>query len=160
MIDEEEDIFNSDETDNGSEELFGDEEEDNSLRVVYVIYVGVDVEGKNVYQFLLSINTEDTFSEGWGEKPAGNIPSNILMIEESMYEYVKELKTDIKLDLAQENLCFSMQDCRDNIVALAYENIDEYDEYPENGRIVVHFGDKIDDVERMLGKRDMFMKFI
>lgn len=129
-------------------------------KVVYVINVGVDVDGMNIYQFLLSDNTEDTFSEGWGEKPAGNIGKDILMIDDSMYEYVKELRTDMKLDLAQDNSCFSMQDCRDNIIPIAYENIDEYEEYPEEGRIVVHFGDAIDDVEKMLARRDMGMKFV
>ena len=82
------------------------------------------------------------------------------MISNEMYEYVKELKTEIILDLAQDNSCFSMQDCRDNIIALAYENIDDYEEYPDEGRIVIHFGESIDEVEKMLAKRNLFMKFV
>lgn len=129
-------------------------------KVVYINYVGKDIDNLNVYQFLLSADTENTFSDGWGEKPSANISNDILMIDSDMYEYVKELKTDIKLDLAQDNSCFSMQDCRDNIIALAYENIDEYDEYPEDGRIVIHFGDTIDKVESSLSKRGLSLKFI
>ena len=129
-------------------------------KVVYIIHVGKDVDDKNIYQFILSNNPDDVFSEGWGEKPASNIPKSILMIDEDMYEYVKELKTDMILDLAQDNSCFSMQDARDNIVALAYENIDEYEEYPEEGRIVIHFGESIDEVEKKLAKRNLFLKFI
>ena len=129
-------------------------------KVVYVKYVGTDTDGLNIYHFLLSTNTEGTFSEGWGEKPAGNISNEILMIDNSMYDYIKELKTDIKLDLAQDSFCFSMQDCRDKIIALCYENIDDYEFYPKNGRIVVHFGDTIIKVESMLAKRDLFMKFV
>ena len=53
-----------------------------------------------------------------------------------------------------------MQDCRDKIIALASENLDEAEEYPEEGRIIIHFGDKIDDVEQMLAKRNLFTKFI
>ena len=64
------------------------------------------------------------------------------------------------LDLMQENTCFSFQDCRDQIVAIAYENLDDAEFYPEPFRIVIHFGDLIDDVERMLAQRDMFMKFV
>lgn len=131
-----------------------------SYKVVYINHAGKDIDGLNIYQFLLSDNTDETFSEGWGEKPAGNISNDVLMINEKMYEYVKELRTVIKLDLAQDNFCFSMQDCRDKIIALAYENIDEYDEYPDKGRIVIHFGDEIGKVEEMLAKRGLRMRFI
>lgn len=129
-------------------------------KIVYINYVGKDVDGLNIYQFLLSTDTENTFAEGWDEKPAGNISNDILMINKNMYEYVKELKTKINLELAQDNFCFSMQDCRDNIVALAYENIDAYEEYPEDGRIVIHFGDALDKIEAMLAKRNLKLKFI
>lgn len=130
------------------------------LKVVYVQYVGKNSEGFNVYQFLLSENTEDTFAEDWAEKPASNIPNDRLLIDESQYEYIKELKTTVTLDLMQDNTCFSFQDCRDQIVAIAYENLDDAEFYPEPCRIVIHFGDLIDDVERMLAKRDMHMRFV
>lgn len=129
-------------------------------KVVYVLYVGKDTDNLNIYHFLLTTNSEEVFSEGWGEKPSCNINNGFLMISDNMYEYVKELKTSIILDLAQDNSCFSMQDCRDNIIALAYENIDNYEEYPDEGRIVIHFGDSIDEVERILAKRNLFMKFV
>lgn len=129
-------------------------------KVVYVSLVGKDASGLNIYNIFVSQNTDDVFSEGWGEKPASNIKNDFLMIDNDMFDYIKEVRTDIILDLAQDNTCFSMQDARDNIVALAYENIDEYEEYPENGRIVIHFGDMLSDVEKMLAKRDIQSKFI
>lgn len=132
----------------------------NEYKVVYVSLIGKDASGLNIYNIFVSQNTEDVFSEGWGEKPASNIKNDILMIDNDMFDYIKEIRTDIILDLAQDNTCFSMQDARDNIVALAYENIDEYEEYPENGRIVIHFGDMLSDVEKMLAKRDIQSKFI
>jgi hypothetical protein len=130
------------------------------LKVVYVKYIGKNCDGFNIYHFLLSENTEDTFMEDWAEKPSSNIPNDNLLIDESQYEYVKELKTEITLDLQQDNTCFSFQDCRDKIVAIAYENLDDAEFYPEPCRIVIHFGDYIDDVERMLARRDMRMRFV
>lgn len=130
------------------------------LKVVYILYLGKNSDGLNIYHFLLSENCEDTFMESWAEKPSSNINNEYLMIDDSQYEYVKELKTNITLDLQQDNTCFSFQDCRDHIVALAYENLDDAEFYPEPCRIVVHFGDLIDDIERMLAKRDMRMRFI
>jgi hypothetical protein len=130
------------------------------LKVVYVKYIGKNCDGFNIYHFLLSENTEDTFMEDWAEKPSSNIPNDNLLIDDSQYEYVKELKTEVTLDLQQDNTCFSFQDCRDKIVAIAYENLDDAEFYPEPCRIVIHFGDYIDDVERMLARRDMRMRFV
>lgn len=131
-----------------------------NLKVVFILYIGKDSDGMNLYRFLLSDNTEDTFADGWAEKPSCNEKIENLMIDNTMFEYEKELKTEITLDLAQDNCCFSMQDCRDDIIALAYENLDEAEEYPEPCRIVIHFGDKIDDVEAMFAKRDMRLRFV
>ena len=130
------------------------------LKVVYVLYIGTNSDGLNIYHFLLSENAEETFMEDWNEKPSANIPNDRLVIDDTQYEYVKELKTDIKLDLVQDNTCFSMQDCRDHIIAMAYENLDVAEEYPEPLRIVIHFGEYINEVERKLLQRDMRMKFV
>ena len=131
-----------------------------NLKVVYILHLGKNSDGFNVYHFLLSEDSENTFMEDWAEKPSSNIPNDLLLIDDSQYDYVKELKTDITLDLQQDNTCFSFQDCRDQIVALAYENLDDAEFYPEPFRIVIHFGDYIDDVERMLAQRDMRMRFV
>ena len=131
-----------------------------NLKVVFILYIGRDSDGFNIYHFLLSENTEDTFADGWSEKPSCNEKLETLMIADNMYDYIKEVKTYIKLDLAQNNCCYSMQDCRDQIIALAYENLDDAEEYPEPCRIVIHFVDKIDDVESMFAKRDIRMRFV
>lgn len=126
-----------------------------NLKVVYVIDVGKNAKGEYIYHILLSEDIEDTFTEDWAEKPSGNVPDERLVIDESQYQKVKELVTDVKLDLQQHNTCFSFQDCRDGIVAIAYENLDEAEEYPEPCRIVIHFGDLLSDVEKMLARRDI-----
>lgn len=133
--------------------------ESNNLCVVYIKHIGVDIDNLNIYHFFLSSNADMVFGEGWSEVPACNTPRSLLDIENEMYEFIAEIKTDIKLDLAQDCCCFSMQDARDNIVALGYENLDGLDEYPEP-RIVIHFGDKIDDVENILKEREIKLNFI
>lgn len=141
-------------------DIFFDDVNTTNLKIVYIIYIGKNADNLNVYHFLLSENCEDTFAEGWNEKPSCNISHEILKPDDTQYEYVKELKTNIKLDLAQDSCCTSMQDCRDHIIALAFENLDDAEEYPEDGRIVIHFGDYVDDVESMLAKRDLRMRYI
>jgi hypothetical protein len=133
-------------------------EENVPLMVIYILYVGKNIDGEHIYHLLISDDKDKTWAEGWENKPACVMRD--LTPEDDMYEYVAELKTDIKLDLAQDNCCFSMQDCRDNVVALASENLEDAEEYPEEGRIVIHFGDFVEDVEKMLAKREMTITYI
>jgi hypothetical protein len=51
-----------------------------------------------------------------------------------------------------------MQDCKDGIIPIAWENIDGYDEYPEEGRIVLAFGVELKNVEQMLNKRSLMFE--
>ena len=134
-------------------------EENITPSVVYVKKLGTEINGINIYHLYLSTNPEDAFGEGWGDIPACNVPRKLIDLDESMYEYVVEIKTDIVLDLAQNCCCFSMQDSRDDIIALAYENLDNAEEYPDP-RIIIHFGDSIDDVENMFARRDVVMKYV
>lgn len=134
--------------------------------MLYVNFLGNDLDGRNIYQFLFGTDEQaDVFwVEDFDVKPAGVVRD--FYVDDSQYEEVRELKVyKIKLDLAQENTCFSMQDCRDNCVALAYENLDNLDndpdfEYPEDGRLVFHFGMTMLDVEMVLAKRNLQMSFV
>lgn len=141
-------------------------EHDENLKLLYVNFMGNDLDGRNIYQFLFGTNEQaDLFwVEDFDVKPAGIVRN--FFVDDSQYDDVRILKVNkIKLDLAQENTCFSMQDCRDNCVALAYENLDNLDndpdfEYPEDGRLVFHFGMTMLDVEMVLAKRNLQMSFV
>lgn len=132
---------------------------DESLHVVYVKHMGTEVNGNEIYHLYLSNNPDDTFAEGWGEGPACNIRDALMDLDEDQYQYVVELKSDIILDLARHNCCFTMQDCRDDIVALAYENINQAEEYPEP-RIIIHYGELIEDVEALFAQRNIVLRYI
>ena len=141
-------------------------EHDENLKLLYVNFMGNDLDGRNIYQFLFGTDEQaDVFwVEDFDVKPAGIVRN--FFVDDSQYDDVRILKVNkIKLDLAQENTCFSMQDCRDNCVALAYENLDNLDndpdfEYPEDGRLVFHFGMTMLDVEMVLAKRNLQMSFV
>ena len=67
------------------------------------------------------------------------------------------VKTNIKFDLIQNSLCFSFKECMDGCVCLACENIDNYEEYPEDGRLVFSYGQSFDSVEDKLGAKKIFL---
>ena len=43
---------------------------------------------------------------------------------------------------------------------MTIRGVEEAEEYPEDGRIVIHFGDLVEDVEKMLAKRDIVINYI
>lgn len=141
-----------------NENNFLQEGNNSELKVIYVLHIGKNSDGENIYHLLISSDSDKTWAEGWENKPACVMRD--LTPDDDMYEYIAEIKTELKLDLAQNNCCFSMQDCRDTIVALASENLEEAEEYPEEGRIIIHFGQPVDDVERMLARRDILLNYV
>lgn len=137
----------------------GYEDDAHQLYVVYVKKLGTDIDGNSIYRFYLSENPDDVFADGWGEVPACNVRREYMDISEEHCQAVLEARTGLELDLAQDCCCFSMQDSRDGIVALAWENLDNADEYPEP-RIILHFADPVEDIEKVFGKRDIALKYV
>lgn len=128
-----------------------------NLYVVYVQEVGKDNDGNYVYEFLISEDPDSIWMDSWNEIPVCN--ETDVKPSQDYYDYVKELRTDIKLSLGQNNCCVSFMDIKDNIAAIAYEDLSEAEEYPEP-RIVILYGDPLDEVEEMLAKRNLVMKYI
>lgn len=88
------------------------------LSLVYVYPVGHNSQDVYEYEFFFSETPEVTFGDYWYVMcPAacGDVTP-----EESSYSEIRHLKTDMKLICAQENTCFSMQDCIDGCIALCY----------------------------------------
>jgi hypothetical protein len=128
-----------------------------NLYVIYVQEVGKDNDNNYVYEFLISEDPDSVWVDSWNELPVCNEQDT--KPSEDDYDYVKELRTDIKLSLGQNNCCVSFMDVKDNIAALAYEDLSEAEEYPDP-RIVILYGDPLDEVEEMLAKRNLFMKYV
>lgn len=131
------------------------EEELKDVFLLFVRLIGEENDGYYRYEFMFTDNPDEAWGEGFEYKPCclvkDLIPSD---------EYITEVhivKTKIKFDLIQDNCCFGMQDCMDGIVAVAHENIDGLDEYPENGRLFFMFGESLDDVEEKLAKKNILM---
>lgn len=128
-----------------------------NLYVVYVQEVGKDNDGYFVYEFLITDDPDSVWMDNYNEKPAGNELD--LKPSDEFYDYVKELRTNIKLDLGQNNLCVSFMDIKDDIMCLCHENLDDAEEYPD-GRLVFHYGETLESVEKKLAKRDLYMKYV
>lgn len=131
---------------------------DEELKDQYLCFirlVGEEADGLYRYEFIFTDNPDELWGENWEYKPCCLV--NDLSPSEEYITEIRVVKTKIKFDLIQDNCCFGMQDCLDGIVALAFENIDAYEEYPENGRLVFMFGDSEEDVEKNLAAKNILI---
>lgn len=139
-------------------ELVNDPRNYDDIKDAYLCFIrliGEENDGFYRYEFMFTDNIDEFWAENADQKPACLV-NNI----EPLDEYVTEIhvvKTKIKLDLIQDNCCFSVSDSFDGIVSLAWQNLDELDEYPQDGRIFFKFGESLEEVENKLAMKNILM---
>jgi len=125
------------------------------MKLVYINKVGQNWKGNFIYEFLFSDILKDIDGEGWDSYPASNNP------EAPQQKFIKKtgaLVDDLKLDIVQESDSFAMWDAVDGIIALAWENLEGYDDYPEK-RLFFSFGEDIESVESKLYEKDLVLQY-
>ena len=128
---------------------------EDKVSLLFVRLIGEENDGYYRYEFMFTDNPDEAWGENWEFKPCCLV--NDLMPSDEYISEVHIVKTKIKFDLIQDNCCFGMQDCLDGIVAVAFENIDDLEEYPDDGRLVFMFGEDYDEVERKLATKGVLM---
>ena len=123
--------------------------------LLFVRLIGEENDGYYRYEFIFTDNPDEAWGEDWEHKPAGLV--NDLIPSDEYITEVHIVKTKIKFDLIQNNMCFGMQDAMDGIVSIAYENMDSYESYPDDGRLFFMFGESLDEVERKLAMKSILM---
>lgn len=129
--------------------------EDKELYLVYVNFLGSDWKDELVYEFIFSDTLENIDGEDWDIYPANGLPSPP---KKSLIKAVGVLTSDIKFDVIQNSTLFSVWDAVDDIIALAWEDISKYDEYPER-RLRFKFGQTIKSVEDSLYEKDLVLDY-
>lgn len=117
------------------------------LYLVYVNVVGKTSFDNYEYEFYFSEDPDEYWMVDAHVKPASIC--NLGIPDKMMFSETRILKTSIVLSVVQNNSSFSFQDCKDKIVPVAWECIDDYDEYPDN-RLVLPFGLPFNDTEQTL----------
>lgn len=121
----------------------------------FINLIGEENDGYYRYEFIFTDKLNDVFGENFDQKPACLV--NNLEVDDEYITEIHSVKMKIKLDLIQNNCCFSISDCYDGIVSMAWENMDEYEEYPEDGRLFFNFGETLSKVERKLAMKNIIM---
>ena len=120
------------------------------MQLIYIENIGQEVNGNNIYNFYFSDNIKNI-------NPEWNYDINGLTNPDKpkYYKLIKVLKASIPLLCVQNNMCMGMMHAVDGVTALAFENIADYDEYPEDGRLVFYFGENINNVNEKLENKNI-----
>lgn len=123
--------------------------------LIYVNYVGRNHEKNHIYEFIFCDHTNKIDGQDWDTMPASNRPE---IPNELFIKRVGTLESQMKFDLVQGSDTFAVWDAIDGVIALAWENMDAYDTYPEN-RLAFQFGMTMDEVEGKLYEKDLILKY-
>lgn len=121
------------------------------MELVYINKVGKNWEGEFIYEFIFSNNKEGIDGEDWDAYPANGLPEPPF---KNFISKVGILISNLNFDLIKDSSTFSFWDAVDGLIAIGWENIEQYSEYPEN-RLFFHFGETIKSIESKLYEKDL-----
>lgn len=125
------------------------------LFLIYVNKIGKDYKENYLYEFIFSDTTKNIDGDDWDTFPASGRPS---APHDHFIKKVGRLESEIKFDVVQDSDTFAVWDAVDEVIALAWENINAYDSYPEK-RICFKFGEPMDVVESKLYEKDLILQY-
>jgi hypothetical protein len=125
--------------------------------LIYVNELGPNYKGDNTYEFIFSNSLEDIWGDSWESNPANGYPSPPDL------EFINKVGTlksnEVTLSVIQKSDYFSMTDCMDDVISLAWENeLDEVD-FTIKKRLVFRFGETEQSVKNKLYERDIVLEF-
>jgi hypothetical protein len=124
--------------------------------LVYVKPICKNTNGTYEYDFFFSETPEYVWGPDWDiDTPSSN---GDLTPEESTYSEIKRVITTLPLKTLEETSCYSMEYATYGILALAWIDIENLEEYPENGRMTLKFGFSKDKVESLLDSQSWKFK--
>lgn len=129
-----------------------------NLYLVYVEKITEQATSKGMYEyeFFFSKTPEIVWGVDWNQQCPSSCSRENMRPDPTTYTLIERLWTIIPFACIEDNSCFSCQDMVDGIVACAWEDISEYEEYPEPFRLVFNFGESYESVESKLAQRHQF----
>jgi len=125
------------------------------LYLIFVNIIGTDHKGNFHYEFIFSDTISHIDGDDWDMVPASGRPSPP---DQHFIKKVGKLETKMKLEVVQNSTTFAVWDAVDGVIALAWENIDAYESYPDK-RLCFRFGATVSEVEAKLYEKDLILNY-
>lgn len=115
---------------------------ENNKSLAYVNLIGKNSEGNYEYDIYFSETPDIVWAENWAEQPSSaceNMPPG-----PDTFSEIISIESEYFFSLAQNNDCFSMQDCIDGIISMCWVQ--------DNGKCILnlHFGESYENVKKKL----------
>jgi len=118
--------------------------------LAFVDYIGETLDGKYIYRFDFTVDTETVWGEFFNVTPAALIP-NMQPDINTLSSSAKAILPK-KMAIAKNSFCFSMQDCIDFIVPMIFSEIDDSTLLLDDTPFFINFACPIKDVMEKLDK--------
>jgi hypothetical protein len=116
--------------------------------LVYIKPICKNVDNTFEYDFFFSETPEYVWGPDWDiDSPANN---GDITPDSTTYSKIRRIRTTLPLKTLEETTCYSMEYATFKIIALGWIDIENLDEYPEHGRLTMHFGTLENEIEEKL----------
>ena len=109
------------------------------------------------YDLFFSDTPDIVWGVDWECNTPGLVSPEEIVPDSTTYTKVVRIKTEFPLKTIQETYCYSMEYAISRIVALSWIDIENMEEYPEKGRMVLYFGDTFDEVKDKLSRFGIYL---
>lgn len=113
--------------------------------LAFVDEVGRTLDGKYIYRFDFTIDSETVWGEFFNVAPSAIVPD--MQPDRNTLSRSGKAILPRKMSIAKHSYCFSMQDCIDGIMPLMFSEIDENTLEYEGSPLFFNFGEPLELVE-------------
>lgn len=128
------------------------------LVLVFVKPICKNTDQTYEYDLFFSDTPDIVWGVDWECNTPGLITSDEITPDSTTYSKVVRIKLPFPLKTVQETYCYSMEYAIARIIALSWIDIENMEEYPEKGRMVLYFGDTFERVQGVLSEFGIFIK--
>lgn len=109
------------------------------------------------YDLFFSDTPDIVWGVDWEVNTPGLVSSDEITPDSTTYNKVVRIKTSFPLKTIEETYCYSMEYAIARIIALSWIDIENMEEYPEKGRMVLYFGDSYGHVKGVLSEFNIYI---
>ena len=110
------------------------------------------------YDLFFSNTPDIVWGVDWEVNTPGLVSTDEITPDSTTYNKVVRIKIPFPLKTVQETYCYSMEYAIARIIGLSWIDIENMEEYPEKGRMVLYFGDTFEHVQGVLSDFDVHIK--
>lgn len=129
----------------------------NNQVLVFVKPICKNTDQTYEYDLFFSDTPDIVWGVDWEVNTPGLVSSDEITPDSTTYNKVIRIKTTYPLKTIQETYCYSMEYAIARIIALSWIDIENMEEYPEKGRMVLYFGDTFEHVKGVLSEFGIYL---